>query len=166
MSAELIASAFRRSRPRLIRRSFGGATPTNYKELFIITCGPCYGVAGPYTGDDDKYFIPTECVVVAQRHEVPENERVPVVLLHQFIVDVVGGSDRFGRTTTAGTHREDLRSDPRKWYMDSKPGADLGMLRHDTVYASVTERMASRYLSSLLMSGRSTRRPPSSAHPT
>lgn len=135
-------------------------------ELLNITCGPCGGVAGPYTGDDDKYFTPTECVVVAQRHEVPENESVPVVFPHQITVDVVGGSDRFGHTTTAGTHREDLRSDPRKWYMDAKPGADLWMLRHDTVYASVTERMASRYLSSLLVSGRSTRRPPSRPHPT
>merc|ERR1719277_2451534 len=47
---------------------------TNYKELFGITCGPCDGVGGPYSGDDDKYFTPVECIVVAQPHEIPESE--------------------------------------------------------------------------------------------
>merc|ERR1719359_877140 len=45
---------------------------TNYKELFNITCGPCDGIAGPYSGDDDKYFTPTDCIVVASPEEVPE----------------------------------------------------------------------------------------------
>jgi hypothetical protein len=118
---------------------------TNYKVLFNITCGPCDGIAGVYTGDDDDHFTPTECVVVAQPHEVPEKERVPVALPHQFTVDVVGGSDRFGRTTNPvhdqlpGPIAKIYGQIHGKWYMDAKPGSDLWMLRHDTVYASVTE---------------------------
>jgi len=63
----------------------------------------------------------------------------------QFSVDVVGGSDRFGRTTNP-VH-DQLPGPIAKlygqiyghWYMDAKPGADLWLLRHDTVYASLTE---------------------------
>lgn len=118
---------------------------TNYKDLFNITCGPCDGIAGAYSGDDDKYFTETPCVVVAQPDEVPESERVQVRLPPQFSVTVVGGSDRFGRTTNP-TH-DQLPGPIAKiygqisghWYMDAKPGADLWMLRHDTTYASVTE---------------------------
>jgi len=118
---------------------------TNYKELYNITCGPCDGVAGPYSGDDDKYFTPVDCVVVAQPHEIPEKERVQARLPAQFSVDVVGGSDRFGRTTNPihdqlpGPVAKIYGQIHGRWFMDAKPGADLWMLRHDTTYASVTE---------------------------
>jgi hypothetical protein len=119
---------------------------TNYKELFGIECGPCDGIAGPYSGDDDdKYFTPTECQVVGKPEEVPEAERVKPNLPQQFTVDVVGGSDRFGRTTNPNV---DQLPGPiaklygqiyGKWFMDVKPDSDLWLLRHDTTYASVTE---------------------------
>jgi hypothetical protein len=118
---------------------------TDYKELFNITCGPCDGIAGKYSGDDDKYFIETPCVVVAQPDEVPESERVKPALPEQFSVDVVGGSDRFGRTTNPvhdqlpGPIAKIYGQISGKWFMDAKPGADLWLLRHDTTYASVTE---------------------------
>jgi len=118
---------------------------TNYKELFGIDCGPCDGIAGPYAGDDDKYFTATACEVVGTPEQIPESERVKNALPSQFSVDVVGGSDRFGRTTNP---IHDQLPEPiariygqiyGKWFMDAKPGADLWMLRHDTTYASVTE---------------------------
>merc|ERR1719238_1340921 len=119
---------------------------TNYKELFGIECGPCDGIAGPYSGDDDdKYFTPTECQVVSKPEEVPEAERVKPALPEQFSVDVVGGSDRFGRTTNPNV---DALPGPvaklygqiyGKWFMDVKKDSDLWLLRHDTTYASVTE---------------------------
>lgn len=119
---------------------------TNYQDLFNVTCGPCDGIAGPYSGDDDKYFTATECVVVAQPEEVKESDRVKPALPHQFTVDVVGGSDRFGRTTNPagdsalpGPIAKLYGQIYGKWYMDAKPGADLWLLRHDTTYASVTE---------------------------
>jgi len=118
---------------------------TNYKKLYNITCGPCDGIAGPYRGDDDKYFTPTECIVVAQPHEIPESERVKARLPPQFSVDVVGGSDRFGRSTNPihdqlpGPIAKIYGQIHGRWFMDAKPGADLWLLRHDTVYASVTE---------------------------
>merc|ERR1719436_1457120 len=35
---------------------------TNYKDLFGIECGPCDGIAGKYTGDDDaRFFEPDPC---------------------------------------------------------------------------------------------------------
>jgi len=118
---------------------------TNYKDLFNITCGPCDGVAGPYWGDADEKFTATKCEVVAQPEDVPEDKRVKPKLPPQFSVDVVGGSDRFGRTTNP-VH-DQLPGPIAKlygqiyghWYMDAKPGADLWLLRHDTVYASLTE---------------------------
>eukprot|EP00933_Yihiella_yeosuensis_P050950 TRINITY_DN4875_c1_g2_i2.p1 TRINITY_DN4875_c1_g2~~TRINITY_DN4875_c1_g2_i2.p1 ORF type:complete len:556 (-),score=148.98 TRINITY_DN4875_c1_g2_i2:400-2067(-) len=118
---------------------------TNYKELFNITCGPCDGVAGPYWGDSDDKFAPTECHVVAQPHEIADEKRVKPKLPPQFTVDVVGGSDRFGRTTNPV---DDKLPGPvaklygqiyGKWYMDAKADSDLWLLRHDTTYASVTE---------------------------
>eukprot|EP00929_Paragymnodinium_shiwhaense_P014981 TRINITY_DN122998_c0_g1_i1.p1 TRINITY_DN122998_c0_g1~~TRINITY_DN122998_c0_g1_i1.p1 ORF type:complete len:556 (-),score=152.06 TRINITY_DN122998_c0_g1_i1:360-2027(-) len=118
---------------------------TNYKELYNITCEPCDGVAGPYSGDDDKYFTPTECVVVAKPEEVPEAQRVKPHLPPQFKVDVVGGSDRFGRTTNPvhdqlpGPVAKIYGQIYGQWYMDAKADADVWMLRHDTTYASVTE---------------------------
>merc|ERR1711953_566631 len=87
----------------------------------------------------------TKCEVVAQPTAVPDGQRVKPKLPPQFTVDVVGGSDRFGRTTNP-VH--DQLSGPiaklygqiyGKWYMDANPGADLWLLRHDTTYASVTE---------------------------
>jgi len=118
---------------------------TNYKELFGITCGPCDGIAGPYWGDSDDKFTPTECQVVAQPEDVPEHERVAPKLPPQFTVDVVGGSDRFGRTTNPvhdqlpGPVAKLYGQIYGKWYMDAKADADLWLLRHDTTYASVTE---------------------------
>jgi len=118
---------------------------TNYKELFNVTCGPCDGVAGPYWGDSDDFFKPTDCLVVGTPEEIPENERIPPKLPPQFTVDVVGGSDRFGRTTNPindtlpGPIAKIYGQIHGKWYMDAKPGADLWLLRHDTVYGSVTE---------------------------
>merc|ERR1712217_550960 len=118
---------------------------TNYKDLFGIECGPCDGVAGPYSGDDLKYFTATPCEVVATPEQIPESKRVKAALPHQFSVDVVGGSDRFGRTTNP---IHDQLPEPiakiygqiyGKWFMDAKPGADMWLLRHDTTYASVTE---------------------------
>lgn len=118
---------------------------TNYKELFNVTCEPCDGIAGPYAGDDDKYFTPTDCIVVGKPEEIPESDRVPVKLPPQFSVDVVGGSDRFGRTTNPvhdqlpGPVAKIYGQISGKWFMDAVPGADLWLLRHDTTYASVTE---------------------------
>lgn len=118
---------------------------TNYRELFNITCGPCDGVAGPYWGDDDKYFTPIACIVVGTPEEIPESERVPARLPSQFSVDVVGGSDRFGRTTNPvhdqlpGPIAKIYGQIEGKWFMDAQPGADLWLLRHDTTYNSVTE---------------------------
>jgi len=60
-------------------------------------------------------------------------------------VDVVGGSDRFGRTKNPA---KDALPGPvaklygqisGKWFMDVKKDSDLWLLRHDTVYESVTE---------------------------
>jgi len=118
---------------------------TNYKQLFNITCGPCDGIAGPYTGDSDDYFTPTECIVVGKPEDIPESERVQVALPHQFSVDVVGGSDRFGRTTNPihdqlpGPIAKIYGQIHGRWFMHAKPGADLWLLRHDTVYGKVTE---------------------------
>jgi len=118
---------------------------TNYKELFNITCGPCDGVAGPYWGDSDDHFTATKCIVVAQPEDVPEKDRVQAKLPSQFSVDVVGGSDRFGRTTNPihdqlpGPIAKIYGQISGKWFMDAKPGADLWLLRHDTIYGSVTE---------------------------
>jgi len=120
---------------------------TNYKELFGIDCGPCDGIAGPYWGDDDdKYFTPTECEVVSKPDDVPEAERVKPALQPQFSVDVVGGSDRFGRTTNPdgkgglpGPIAKIYGQISGKWFMDVRPGSDLWLLRHDTTYANVTE---------------------------
>ena len=81
-----------------------------------------------------------------QPEEVKESDRVKPALPHQFTVDVVGGSDRFGRTTNPagdsalpGPIAKLYGQIYGKWYMDAKPGADLWLLRHDTTYASVTE---------------------------
>lgn len=118
---------------------------TNYKDLFGITCGPCDGVAGKYWGDSDDAFTPTQCEVVAQPEQVPEEQQVRPKLPHQFTVDVVGGSDRFGRTTNPvhdqlpGPIAKLYGQISGKWFMDAPPGANLWLLRHDTTYAEVTE---------------------------
>jgi hypothetical protein len=119
---------------------------TNYKELFGIECGPCDGVAGPYWGDDDdKDFTPTECEVVGTPEQIPEADRVKPKLPEQFSVDVVGGSDRFGRTTNPAVDAlpplvaKIYGQISGKWFMDAKADSDLWLLRHDTTYASVTE---------------------------
>jgi hypothetical protein len=118
---------------------------TNYKELFNITCGPCDGIGGPYWGDSDKDFSPTECQTVGNPEEIPESERVKPKLPAQFTVDVVWGADRFGRTTNPvkdalpGPVAKIYGEISGKWYMDAKPGADLWLLRHDTTYGNVHE---------------------------
>lgn len=129
------------TKKQLARRCY-----TNYKELFGIECGPCDGVAGPYWGDDDdKYFTPTECQTIAKPEEVKEEDRVKPALPEQFSVDVVGGSDRFGRTTNPvkdqlpGPIAKIYGQISGKWYMDVRKDSDLWLLRHDTTYASVTE---------------------------
>lgn len=118
---------------------------TNYKDLFNMTCGPCDGIAGIYTGDADKYFTPPNCIVVGTPEEIPEAERVKVVMPHQFSVDIVGGSDRFGRATSPDASplpplvAKFYGQITGKWFMDAKPDSDLWLLRHDTVYGSATE---------------------------
>merc|ERR1712232_1489916 len=96
-------------------------------------------------GDGDDQFTPTECIVVGKPEEIAEADRVKPELPKQFSVDVVGGSDRFGRTTNP-VH--DQLPEPvakiygqiyGRWFMDAQPGADEWFLRHDTTYASVTE---------------------------
>merc|ERR1712072_1321882 len=64
----------------------------------------------------------------------------------QFSVDVVGGSDRFGRTTNPlgkgglpGPIAKLYGQIHGKWFMDVKADSDLWLLRHDTTYESVTE---------------------------
>jgi hypothetical protein len=118
---------------------------TNYKDMFNITCEPCDGIAGPYWGDSDDDFKPTECHVVGTPEDIPDHQRVHAKLPEQFSVDVVWGSDRFGRTTNPvhdqlpGPIAKIYGQISGKWYMDAKPGADLWLLRHDTTYAEVTE---------------------------
>jgi len=118
---------------------------TNYKDLYGIECGPCDGIAGKYWGDSDDAFTPTECIVVGKPEEVTDSERVKPKLPPQFTVDVVGGSDRFGRTTNPihdtlpGPVAKIYGQIYGKWYMDAQAGSDLWLLRHDTTYASVTE---------------------------
>merc|ERR1711988_2091269 len=120
---------------------------TNYKDLFNITCGPCDGIAGKYWGDDDdKYFTPDPCTVVGTPEQIPESERVPAVFPPQFSVEVVGGSDRRGRTTNPKGHAKTpfppildsmYGQISGHWYMDTTQ-EDLWLLRHDTKYAYVT----------------------------
>jgi hypothetical protein len=120
---------------------------TNYKELFNITCGPCDGVAGRYWGDDDdKYFDPDPCEVVASPSEVAEADRVPAVFPPQFSVEVVAGSDRWGRTTNPAGHVKTpfpplidsmYGQITGNWYVNIMADSDLWMLRHDTSYKRV-----------------------------
>merc|ERR1711981_357378 len=120
---------------------------TNYKELYGIECGPCDGIAGPYWGDDDdKYFTPDPCKIVGTPEQVPEAERVQPVFPSQFSVDVVGGSDRWGRTTnpkgSAKTPFPPIIDSmygqiSGNWYVDITADSDLWLLRHDTAYKHV-----------------------------
>merc|ERR1712164_36481 len=120
---------------------------TNYKELFNITCGPCDGVAGKYWGDDDdKYFSPDPCEIVSQPTEVAEADRVTPVFPSQFSVEVVGGSDRWGRTTNPAGHVKTpfppiidsmYGQITGNWFVDLDSYPDLWLLRHDTAYADV-----------------------------
>merc|ERR1712154_686465 len=86
-----------------------------------------------------------ECLVVGKPEEIAESERVVPKLPAQFSVDVGGGSDRFGRTTNPvhdqlpGPIAKLYGQIHGRWHMDAMPGADLWMLRHDTVYDSLTE---------------------------
>jgi hypothetical protein len=120
---------------------------TNYKELFNITCGPCDGVAGAYWGDDDdKYTKPDPCIAVGTPDTIPESERVPAVFPPQFSVDVVAGSDRWGRTTNPLGHVKTpfppiidsmYGQISGNWYMDITD-PNLWLLRHDTHYSHVS----------------------------
>merc|ERR1712166_1364031 len=121
---------------------------TNYKELFNITCGPCDGVAGAYWGDSsDKYFTPDLCSVVGTPESIPESERVQPVFPEQFSVDVVAGSDRWGRTTNPSGHVKTpfppildsmYGQITGKWFVDITPDSDVWLLRHDTKYRHVS----------------------------
>lgn len=120
---------------------------TNYKDLFGITCKPCDGIAGVYWGDDDdKYFTPDPCSVVGTPDDIPESERVPAVFPPQFSVDVVAGSDRWGRTTNPAGHVKTpfpplidsmYGQISGKWFVDITEDSDLWLLRHDTKYRHV-----------------------------
>jgi hypothetical protein len=113
---------------------------TNYKDLFNLTCGPCDGISGIYSGDDDKYFNAPNCTIVAHPEDVPEAQRIKPNLPHAFTVDV-RGSDRFGRTTNpAGSNllEKTYGQISGKWYMDVQPGADQWFLRHDTTYHEIS----------------------------
>jgi len=120
---------------------------TNYKQLFNISCGPCDGVAGPYWGDDDdKYSTPDPCVALGTPDTIPEADRVQPVFPPQFSVDVVAGSDRWGRTTNpAGAAKTPFPpiidsmygQISGKWFVDVTKDSDLWMLRHDTAYEHV-----------------------------
>jgi len=113
---------------------------TNYKDLFNITCGPCDGISGIYTGDADKYFTAPPCTIIAQPEDVPVADRVPPKIPFQFEVNVTG-SDRFGRTTNPahssliGKTYGQIRG---KWYMNVEPDSDLWLLRHDTTYNEIS----------------------------
>jgi len=121
---------------------------SNYKELFNISCGPCDGVAGKYWGDDDdKYYTPDNCVVVGTAEDIPESQRVKAVFPPQFSVDVVAGSDRWGRTTNPivspktglPTFMDSMYGQiSGNWYFDGMPESDRWLLRHDTKYDKVT----------------------------
>jgi len=120
---------------------------TNYKELFNITCGPCDGVAGSYWGDDDdKYFAPDPCEIVSMPDAVAEADRVIPVFPSQFSVEVVAGSDRWGRTTNPAGHVKTpfppiidsmYGQITGNWFVDLDSTPDLWMLRHDTSYKHV-----------------------------
>jgi hypothetical protein len=113
---------------------------TNYKDLFNVTCGPCDGISGIYTGDEDQYFTAPACQVVSLPENVPESERVKPTLPHAFTVDVTG-SDRFGRTTNPSHSNIIAKTYGQiygKWYMNVQPGADQWFLRHDTTYTSIS----------------------------
>merc|ERR1712166_1312430 len=121
---------------------------TTYKELFNVTCGPCDGIAGTYWGDDDeKYFDPDPCEIVAQPSDVAEADRVQPVFPPQFSVEVVAGSDRWGRTTNPSGHVKTpfpplidsmYGQISGNWFVNVMPDSDLWMLRHDTSYKKVS----------------------------
>jgi len=121
---------------------------TDYKELFNVTCGPCDGIAGTYWGDDDeKYFDPDPCEIVSQPSDVAEADRVQPVFPPQFSVEVVAGSDRWGRTTNPSGHVKTpfpplidsmYGQISGNWFVNVMPDSDLWMLRHDTSYKKVS----------------------------
>ncbi len=120
----------------------------NYEEDYGIKCGPCDGIAGIYWGDDtDKYYTPPNCVEVGKPEDIPEEERVPAALPNMFSVEIVGGSDRWGRTTnpedpdiTPFTPRQEKMYGQIKgrWHLRADPDDDLWLLRHDTYYGNIS----------------------------
>jgi len=120
---------------------------TNYKRLFNISCGPCDGIAGAYWGDDDdKYFAPDPCTVIGTPEQIPPSKRVPAAFPPQFSVDVVAGSDRWGRTTNPAGHVKTpfppiidsmYGQISGKWFADITADSDVWLLRHDTAYKHV-----------------------------
>jgi len=121
---------------------------TSYKALFNITCGPCDGIVGKYWGDDDdKDFAPDPCEVVGHPEQIPESERVLAAFPAQFSVDLIAGSDRWGRTTNPAGHVKtpfppwlDSMYGAKitgKWFANVMPDSDLWLLRHDTHYGEV-----------------------------
>jgi len=121
---------------------------TTYKELFNVTCGPCDGIAGKYWGDDDdKYFSADPCTVVGTPEQIAPKDRVFAAFPEQFSVDVVAGSDRWGRTTNpSGAAKTPFPpiidsmygQITGNWYVDITADSDLWMLRHDTAYHHVS----------------------------
>jgi len=120
---------------------------TQYKEMYNITCGPCDGIAGPYWGDDTtKYYDPPTCVEVGGPDDIPESERVPMKIPEMFAVDILGGSDRWGRTTNPldpditpfSAYQNHMYGQIRgSWYLRAPADEDRWMLRHDTYYGNI-----------------------------
>lgn len=118
---------------------------TNYKDLYGYQCGPCDGVAGKYWGDDtDKYFEPQPCVEVGGPDEI--DDPVPFAIPEMYTTTIVGGSDRWGRTTNP--QMPDLAPfSPKmnhmygqisgKWYVRAPADEDLWISRHDTYYGHI-----------------------------
>lgn len=85
--------------------------------------------------------------MVGTPDQIPESKRVQPVFPAQFSVDVVAGSDRWGRTTNP--KRGPKTAFPPlidsmygqingKWFVDATVDSDLWMLRHDTKYSHVS----------------------------
>jgi hypothetical protein len=121
---------------------------SDYKELFGIECGPCDGVAGKYWGDDDdKDFQPDKCIVIGKAEDIDESQRVKPALPEQFSVEIVAGSDRWGRTTNPvvspktglPTFMDSMYGEiTGRWFVDVTPNSNLWLLRHDTNYGTIS----------------------------
>merc|ERR1711957_24822 len=97
-------------------------------------------------GDTEKFYDPPNCIVVGTPEDIPESERVAFAIPEMFSVEIVGGSDRWGRSTNP--HMPDLAPfSPRQnhmygqikghWYMRAPADEDRWLLRHDTFYGNI-----------------------------